>query len=116
MIGVSSITTSEFCGFYELDSDGIIQYSRIKRDGKFEKADPEMIGLNLFDDLLVCQNSAALRRHFKRFVIEGFSTDNFTFNLLQNENTIPLKIMLVRATETNGAEHKGLIFVEVRQA
>jgi hypothetical protein len=116
MIGVSNSTASPFCGFYELDTDGNIQYSRIKNNGKFENADPEKVGQNFFDDFFVCQNSEVLRRRFKRFVIEGYSTENFDFSIVQDDRVLPLKIMLVRSSETNGAEHKGLIFVEVRQA
>lgn len=116
MIEVSSPAVSSVCGFYELDTNGVIMYSRIKNGGKFEQADPDLVGQNFFDDFFVCQNSEVLRRRFKRFVIEGYSTENFTFGLVQQDEILPLKIMLVRAAETGGAEHKGLIFVEIRQA
>lgn len=116
MIEVSRAAASPLCGFYELDTDGVILYSRLKNGGKFEKATPQTVGLNFFEDFFVCQNSEALRRRFKRFVAEGFSTENFSFNYIQNDETVPLKIMLVRTSDTNGAEHRELIFVEVRQA
>ena len=116
MIEISNSTNPPFCGFYELDTDGNILYSRPKTGGKFEKADPETVGLNFFDDFFVSPNSEVLRRRFKRFVTEGNSTENFNFSLVQDEEFLPLKIMLVRAADTNGAEHKSLIFVEVRQA
>src|SRR5687767_1668460 len=108
MIEVSSSAASPFCGFYELDTNGVIMYSRIKNGGKFEKPDPDVVGLNFFDDFFVCQNSEVLRRRFKRFVIEGYSTENFNFGLVQGDEIFPLKIMLVRAAETGSVEHKGL--------
>ena len=111
---ISNSTNPPFCGFYELDTDGYILYSRLKNGGKFEQADPETVGLNFFDDFFVCPNSEVLRRRFKRFVTEGNSTENFNFSLVRDEKFLPLKIMLVRAADTTDAEHKGLIFVEVR--
>lgn len=103
------------CGFYELNEDGTILYSRIKTNGKFEKAEHSPVGQNFFEDVFIGRNSEALRRRFKRFVTEGSSTENFTFDYIQNENTIPLKIMLVRAAEFSVTGLKGLIFVEVRR-
>jgi hypothetical protein len=116
MIEALSHATTPFCGFYELDVHGTILYSRPKNGGKFAKADSGAVGLNFFDDFFLCQNSEVLRRRFKRFVSEGYSTENFNFGLVQGDEILPLKIMLVRAADTNGTEHKGLIFVEVRQA
>lgn len=112
---VSKFAASPVCGLYELATDGTILYSRPKNEGKFEKADPNTVGLNFFDDFFVCQNSDALRRRFRRFVNEESSTENFHFDFVRSDQTIPMKIMLVRAADTCGARNKDLIFVEVLQ-
>lgn len=115
MAEASNFAASSVCGLYELDTNGTILYSRPKSTGKIEKADAETNGRNFFDDFFIGQNSEALRYRFQRFVKEGNSTENFKFDFVRSDETFPLKIMLVRAADTGGAENKDLIFLEVRQ-
>ena len=115
MNNTSPLTASEFLGFYELDTDGTIVYSRIRRDGEFEKATSLFVGRNFFDDILVCQNSEVFRRRFRRFVCDSAAHENFIFEYVLSESIIPLKIMLMRITENIGSKCQSLIIVDIRQ-
>lgn len=109
------LTIPYFLGFYELDTDGTVLYSRIKRDGQFEKATSLLVGRNFFDDVLTCQNSEIFRRRFRRFVSGGITHENFIFDYVLSESIIPLKVMLMRITENTGSKCQSLIIVDIRQ-
>ena len=115
MNNTSVLTIPHFLGFYELDTDGTILYSRIKRDGKFEKATSLLVGQNFFDDVLGYQNSEVFRRRFRRFVNDSITHENFIFDYVVSESIIPLKIMLMRITENTGSKCQSLIIVDMRQ-
>ena len=110
-----TLTLPRFLGFYELDTDGTVFYSRIKRDGQFEKATSLPVGRNFFDEVVVCRNSEIFHRRFRRFVSDGATHENFVFDFDFSENIIPPKIMLMRISENNGSESQSLIIVDIRQ-
>lgn len=115
MNNTSVLTHPHFLGFYELDTDGTVVYSRIRRDDKFEKATSLLVGQNFFDDVLECRNSEVFRRRFRRFVCESTRHENFIFDYILSESIIPLKIMLMRITENTGSKCQSLIIVDIRQ-
>lgn len=115
MNDASLLVFPDIFGFYELDSEGTVLYSRIKREGKFEKADSLLIGRNFFDDVLMSKNVNALRRRFKNFMDRGDTSDNFVFEYDGYDAVVPLKILIVNVAEKSGAERENLIFVEIRQ-
>jgi hypothetical protein len=110
-----TLTIPQFLGFYELDPDGTVLYSRIKRDDQFEKATSLQVGRNFFEDVLGYQNSEAFRRRFRRFVSDGTTHENFIFDYVISESTFPLKVRLMRISEHNGSESQSLIIVDIRQ-
>ena len=112
----SVLTHPPFLGFYELETDGTVVYSRMRRDGEFEKATSLLVGRNFFDEVLVCPNSDIFRRRFRRFVTDTATHENFIFEYVLSESIIPLKIMLMRITENNCSKCQSLIIVDIRQS
>jgi len=114
MKNLSLSNTFNVCGFYELDAAGTILYSRPKHDGKFEKPDASLIGLNFFEKVLVCQNSENLRRRFAGFVSGRTTADSFIFSCQISGSLIPLRVMFVRVSERNSGAREVLFYIDIK--
>ena len=116
MFSTAFITSPDFLGFYELDKEGTVLYSRPKRDGKFDKPNAAVIGRNFFNEIFDCRNAADFRRRFHNFLSGSHSTENFAFNCLAPDNAVAVRVMFVRVAENCGAGNESLVYVEIRHA
>ena len=114
MTNSSIFTLPDFLGFYELDTQGCVLYSRPKRAGEFDKPDSSIIGRNFFSEVLNFRNVAEFRRRFGNFVNGNYPTENFTFNCLMPDDNVAVKVMFVRVAENYGAGNERLVYVEIR--
>jgi hypothetical protein len=101
-------------GFFELDSEGTVLYSRPVGDAEKTNGNQTIIGQDFFREVFSCQNIETFRRKFLDFVIGNQMTERFLFKCLAAE-TILLKIMFVKVLENNGAKNKKVIYVDIRQ-
>ena len=110
-----SITAiSDLTGFYELNSEGIILYSRIKRDGEATAAAGLLTGKDFFTEFLDCRNADALRRRFLGFVSGKSTTETFIFGCEIGGTVIPLRVMLVHVSQVSRKEPGSLFYIDIK--
>lgn len=109
------LNSSNMCGFYELDAQGTVLYSRPKHGGKFDQPNWSAVGLNFFTDIFHCRNANDLRRRFTNFVSEKHSTETFVFGGQTSEKVIPLRVMFVCISERNENKREVRFYVDLNE-
>src|SRR5215213_9587875 len=103
MINTSILNEQKLFGLFELDTAGIVLYSRIETDGRSSTAAPNVEGHNFFDEVAPFENTEELRRRVSSFTRGDGQADNFQFTCQYNDDFLPVKILLARIRErTNG--------------
>ena len=102
-------------GLYELSEEGMILYSRPRGQQGLDQATGEIVGRDFFHDIVGCDNMAALRRHFRQFVVGGRPVDAFLFDYMFERRVVRTKISMTRAFETDDDHRNGIVIMDIRQ-
>jgi hypothetical protein len=112
---VSTLTAKDLGGLFELDADGTVVYSRLRRNEEIPDTAPGAVGCNFFDEVAAFENVEDFRRRFRYFVKGSNSIENFNFDFRFEENAVPMRVMLVRVSETDHNENAHRIIVDIRK-
>ena len=115
MQAVSGVSADLF-GLYELSDDGTILYSRSRSEDGLREPTSEVIGRDFFHDIARFDNSADLRRHFRRFISGDRPVDTFAFDCLFETQIVRAKIFMTRAFETNDDHAGEIVIMDIRRA
>lgn len=102
------------CGFYELDRQGTVLFSRLQTGEKSIQTGSSLTGLNFFENILTCQNSNHLRYRFNDFVTGRHPSETFTFDCQTSEIIIPLKVMFVRVSQKDSDGRELLFYIDIK--
>jgi hypothetical protein len=112
---ISTLTAKDLGGLFELDADGTVIYSRLRKNKEFFDTEPGVIGCNFFDEVAAFENVEDFRRRFRYFVKGSHSIENFNFDFRFEENAVPMRVMLVRVSEHGQSEKTNLVIVDIRK-
>lgn len=112
---VPAFTSKDSGALFELDAEGTVHYSRLRRNPEELEIEPESVGRNFFDEIAGFENVDEFRQRFRYFVKGTSSTENFNFDFRYRENAVPMRVMLVRVSENGYDEHARLIIVDIRK-
>lgn len=112
---MSSLASKDLGGLFELDADGKVFYSRLRRNRELFQTEPDVIGSNFFEEVIPFENVEEFRQRFKYFVKGSNSIENFNFDFRYEENAVPVRVRLVRVSETEYYESSNLIIVDIRK-
>jgi hypothetical protein len=110
-----TLTSKDLGGLFELDADGKVLYSRLRRNMETFEPEPGVVGCNFFDEVAAFENVEDFRRRFKYFVKGSNSTENFNFDFRFEQDAVPMRVMLVRVSETENNENANLVIVDIRK-
>jgi len=99
-------------GFFELDDDGYVRYSR-PRIGETDQG-ASLIGQNFFD-LAGFANCDDLRRHFRRFVEKDHAAESFVFDCFFDQSVAHTKVTLTRAFQTDDFPPEKIVMLDIRE-
>ncbi|HEY8560586.1 MAG TPA: hypothetical protein VIL74_09445 [Pyrinomonadaceae bacterium] len=108
------LTRTNSSGLFELNNDGTVRYSRLRQNNELINADPEMVGHNFFEEIAGFENVRDLRRIFNNFVKSNKFTDNFVFDCQFPNETIRVRVMMVRAFENSYPKPADIVILDIR--
>jgi hypothetical protein len=108
------LTATNTSGLFELKNDGTVLYSRFRLNNRLINANSEMIGHNFFDEIAGFENAGDLRRIFHNFVKSNKFTDNFVFDCKFPDETVRVRVMMVRAFENNYPQTADIVILDIR--
>lgn len=112
---IPALTSKDLGGLFELDAEGMVYYSRLRRNRELFETEPDVVGRNFFDEIAGFENVDEFRRRFRYFVKGSNSIENFNFDFRFAENAVPMRVMLVRVSETESSDNTRLIIVDIRK-
>jgi hypothetical protein len=107
---------TEMFGFYELDDDGNILYSRVNTGQNTRTTNNQVVGQNFFREVAGFENSEDLRQHFRRFLSSRSPADTFRFDCLFGSHTVPARITLTKGHESDAEGTAGIVIMDIREA
>ena len=115
MILTPVFTSKDLGALFELDAEGTVHYSKLRRNRELFETEPDAVGHNFFDEVAGFENVDEFRRHFSYFVKGSNSIENFNFEFRFEEKAVPMRVMLVRVCEDGYDENTRLIIVDIRK-
>ncbi|HEY0429997.1 MAG TPA: hypothetical protein VGC76_19590 [Pyrinomonadaceae bacterium] len=109
------LTAKDLGGLFELDAEGTIIYSRLRKNKEMFETEPGVVGHNFFDEVAAFENVDDFRRRFMYFVKGSSSIENFNFDFRFEENAVPMRVMLVRVSENGFGSSARLVIVDIRK-
>jgi hypothetical protein len=97
-----------------LNDDGTVLYSRLRLNNELLNPDPEVVGLNFFEEIAAFDNVRDLRRIFNNFVKSNRFTDNFVFDCRFDHKVVRVRVMLVRAFENSYPNPADIVILDIR--
>jgi len=110
----SYLTATNTSGLFELKDDGTVLYSRFRKDNQLLNAIPEMVGHNFFDEIAGFENARDFRRIFNNFISSNKFTDNFVFDCRFTDETVRVRVMMVRAFENRYPNPSDIVILDIR--
>jgi hypothetical protein len=110
-----TLTAKDSGGLFELNAEGTVVYSRLRRKRELFAAEPGTTGCNFFDEVAAFENVDDFRRRFMYFVKGSNPVESFNFDFRFEEDAVPMRVMLVRVSETENNEHTNLVIVDIRK-
>ncbi|MGC2235721.1 MAG: hypothetical protein WA584_06145 [Pyrinomonadaceae bacterium] len=110
-----ALASKDLGALLELDAEGMVHYSRLRRNKELFEIEPDAVGHNFFDEIAGFENVDEFRRRFRYFVKGSNSIENFNFDFRFEENEVPMRVMLVRVSENGYDENTRLIIVDIRK-
>src|ERR1044072_4678800 len=111
----STLTTVDLGALFELDAEGTVVYSRLRRNREMFEPEPRVVGQNFFEEVAAFENIDDFRRRFMYFVKGSSSIENFNFDFKFEKNAVPVRVMLVRVSEHDHSESSRLVIVDIRK-
>lgn len=108
------LTTANNSGLFELKNDGTVVYSRFRQNNKLVNSSSELVGSNFFEDVAGFENAAELRRIFNTFVKSNKFTENFVFDCRFTDQTVRVRVMMVRAFENSFPTKSDIVILDIR--
>jgi hypothetical protein len=108
------LTASNSSGLFELKNDGTVLYSRFRQNDRLLSGGDELIGHNFFEDVAGFENARELHRIFNSFVKSNKFTDNFIFECRYADETVRVRVMMVRAFENKFFDSSGIVIMDIR--
>jgi hypothetical protein len=108
------LTAKNSGGLFELDANGTVVYSRLRKNKDSFEPVPSVVGYNFFDEVAPFENVEDFRKRFRYFIRGSASIENFNFNFRFEENHVPMRVMLVRVSENGQSENTKLVIVDIR--
>lgn len=102
-------------GLFELDTDGIIRYSRTPATNTAFDGVSASVGRNFFDEIAPLKNVEDFRRRFRYFAQGTESAQKFNFIFQFDENTAEVKVLLTQISEREFDSRDKLIIVDIRE-
>jgi hypothetical protein len=112
---VPVLKSSDLGGLFELDSEGTVFYSKLRKNKLLFDTESDMVGCNFFDEVAAFENVNDFKQRFKYFVKSSDSMENFNFDFRDEEMVVPVRVMLVRVGESAQDGHTKLIIVDIRK-
>jgi hypothetical protein len=109
------LTSPIFVGIFELDSAGTVLYSRQSQTCPLVEKTKTIIGQNFFENVANFENVPDFRRRFKNFFYSGHSTENFLFECRSNNESYPVKVLMLRASEKNDNQSNEIVILDIRK-
>jgi hypothetical protein len=110
----SYLRATNSSGLFELNNDGTVLYSRLRQNNQLINGNGEMVGHNFFEDLAGFENVRDLRRIFNNFVKSNKFTDNFIFDCRFPDETVRVRVMMVRAFENSFPNPADIVILDIR--
>ena len=110
------LTSQNLCGVYEMDIAGTVLYHKARAGNPAEEPLQNLKGRNFFDELAHLQNFTEFQRHFKYFVSDSHSTNEFKISFQFDEQILESRVKLVRVSERENNVSSSLFIVDIRQA
>jgi len=110
----SYLTATNSSGLFELNNDGTVRYTRFRQNNRLINANAEMVGHNFFEDVAGFENVHDLRRIFNNFIKSNKFTDNFIFDCRFPDETVRVRIMMVRAFENSYPNPADIVILDIR--
>ena len=112
---VPVLSAKDLGGLFELDTEGTVVYSRLRKNKDWYETEPGVVGCNFFDEIAQFENVEDFRRRFRYFVKGQNTIENFNFDFRFQENAVPMRVMLVRVSENGQNERSDLVIVDIRK-
>ncbi|HEY2866887.1 MAG TPA: hypothetical protein VGJ02_07335 [Pyrinomonadaceae bacterium] len=112
MKAVSTSLPGATFGFFELDDNGTVRYSRT-RIGEPDQ-EGSLVGQNFFE-MAGFTNCQDLRRHFRRFVQNDQAAESFVFDCFFDQAVARTKVTLTRAFQTNDFPPEKIVMLDIRE-
>ena len=110
-----ALAAKDLGGLFELDPEGTVVYSKLRKNKEVFETEPSVVGHNFFDEVAAFENIDEFRNRFRYFVKGSSSIENFNFDFRYENSKIPARVMLVRVNETGFERHGNLIIVDIRK-
>ena len=112
---ILALTAKDLGGLFELEADGTVVYSKLRKNKEAFETEPSVVGHNFFEEVAAFENIDEFRNRFRYFVKGSSSIENFNFDFRYENNKMPARVMLVRVNE-NGFDRQGnLIIMDIRK-
>ena len=109
-------SAQDLYGLYEITKAGKILYSRVRQRNALLNLQPEKVGKNLFEDVLLFDNALTFRRKVENFWDAMENTQTFTFNSQTSNRNLPIKVLLIRVNQSNHLSNEKFIIVDIRKS
>lgn len=109
-------TAQSIFGVYELNSTGVVLYSRaaIQKDAS-DSPFTDQVGRNFFDEVISFDNAHELRRRIETFMHAQQSVESFNFTCRAEDQATRIRIMLVRISERSERGRAKSIIMDIRK-
>ena len=107
--------TAEVFGLFELNTAGMVLYSRIDAQDSSIGSQTNLIGLNFFDEVAVYEAASELRRRFRYFANGNDPAEKFTLTYLSEQEPVEVKVLLTQISHREYNEKEKLIILDIRK-
>lgn len=112
---IPALTAKDLGGLFELDMNGTVVCSKLRKNKEVFETEPGVVGHNFFDDVAAFENIDEFRNRFRYFVKSSGSIETFNFDFRYEQNYLPMRVMLVRVSESGYDRRGSLVIVDIRK-
>lgn len=101
-------------GLLELDSNGTVIYFKADRGSDFVCSAADVVGLNLFTDIVPIAEAKEFQERIKSFRRRHAPADSFHFTFNVNQSYTTVKVLLARIHEQSVLGNTDSVLVHIR--
>ena len=109
---VTTISSPNYVGIFELDTTGTVLYSRQLQP---QPTSQHLVGQDFFEQVADFENAQDFRRRFRNFISSHNFKENFSFECRSLEGNVPVRVLMLRAKEKSQSQSNDIVILDIRK-